>query len=178
MIPAATAGIFLTVSKLWDAFNDPVIGSFEDRVQYTVWPLPPWLWTWIGIVIFFVLTFTKLEGVSQLTQNIFSFVMYCLLIIFYTTYEMAHVSLMSVMTTNYGCRSKLASYRMTFSNVSGVFLASIFMGLVAYFGTESQGYRLHCGLCCALRVGHPLLPVVLLWARRSGSSQNRAPRPP
>ena len=139
MIPAATAGIFLTVSKLWDAFNDPVIGSFEDRCNTRFGRYRPWLWTWIGIVIFFVLTFTKLEGVSQLTQNIFSFVMYCLLIIFYTTYEMAHVSLMSVMTTNYGCRSKLASYRMTFSNVSGVFLASIFMGLVAYFGTESQG---------------------------------------
>ncbi len=139
MIPAATAGIFLMVSKLWDAVNDPIIASIEDRSNSKHGRYRPWLWAWIGIIVFFILTFTKLEGVSQTFQTIFSFVMYAILVIFYTTYEMAHVSLMSVITTNYKCRGKLAAYRMTFSNVSGVFLASIFMGLVAKFGRENPG---------------------------------------
>lgn len=140
MIPAATAGIFLMISKLWDAINDPIIGNIEDHSNSRHGKYRPWLWTWIGIVIFFVLTFTKLDGASTMVQTIFSFIMYFLLVVFYTTYEMSHVSLMSVMTTNYECRSKLASYRMTFSNVSGVFLTSVFMGLVGYFGADNVGH--------------------------------------
>jgi len=145
-IPAATVGIFLTVSKLWDAINDPFIANLEDRTNTKMGRYRPWMWTWIGVVIFFVLTFTKLEGVSQTVQNIWSFVMYFILVVFYTTYEMSHVSLMSAMTTNYGCRNKLASYRMVFSNVSGVFLTSIFMWMVGKFGQNNPGtgYTIAC----------------------------------
>lgn len=144
MIPAATAGIFLMLSKAWDAINDPIIGNIEDHSNSKHGRYRPWLWTWVGIVVFFILTFTKIPGASPTVQTIFSFVMYAILVVFYTTYEMAHVSLASVLTTNYECRSKLASYRMTFSNISGIIVSSLFMVIVAKFANPGTGYVVSC----------------------------------
>lgn len=144
MVPAAAAGVFLMVSKIWDAINDPIIGSIEDHSNGKFGRYRTWLWTWIGIVVFFVLTFTKLPGVSQGVQTAFSFAMYFILVVFYTTYEMAHVSLASVMTTNYEARGKLASYRMVFSNVSGIIVSGLFMVIVARFTNVGTGYIVSC----------------------------------
>ncbi len=141
MIPAAVVGTFMLVVRIWDAINDPIIGNIEDRSLGKHGKYRPWIWTWIGIVIFFVLCFTKLPFGSQTAKNVFAFAMYFLLVVFYTTYEMAHVSLMNVATTDFDSRSMMTVSRQTFSNFSGIIGAALFMKIAMQAADPAIGYR-------------------------------------
>ena len=51
LIPASLTATFLMVSKIWDAINDPLIGSIADRKFMAGGSYKKWLWSFIPLNI-------------------------------------------------------------------------------------------------------------------------------
>ena len=58
MIPAAAVSILFLVSRIWDAVNDPMIGSLADRTRSKMGRYRPWMLAGaIGLIPLVVLSF-------------------------------------------------------------------------------------------------------------------------
>jgi sugar (glycoside-pentoside-hexuronide) transporter len=136
MSPAVVA-LFLLVSKLWDAFNDPIIGYMADRTQTKWGRYKPWLFSFIPASITGWLCFTKLPGLSDAANGIFSMIMYLLYVLFYTMYEVPANGLIAAATTNPTSRGSIYAYRMSGSMVTGVVLSAITLPLIFLIGHDN-----------------------------------------
>ncbi len=136
-IPAGVAGTFMLITKLWDAVNDPIIGTIADRNcskkhgQYR-----PWLLAGIPMLLLNALCFLKLPGASLNLQMVYSFVVYFLFILAFTAFDIPQTSLMSKMTLNAQSRGSLGSWRMILGFFSNMILTACFTSLAA---TAGQG---------------------------------------
>lgn len=106
------AGLFL-VARLWDAFNDPMIGSFPDRWHLGKAPdkFKPWIKLFmIPLALSGVLCFTKVpfEGIALHAWVAFVYVLYGMC---YTGTSMPFGAMASVVSDNPVDRSKLSRAR-------------------------------------------------------------------
>lgn len=140
----AVAGTILLITKIWDAFNDPIVGALSDRVQtrwgrrrpwflfgaipfgiafYLLFQVPPWgdagkFWYYLGVSI-------ALDTA-------------------YTIVNVPYTALTPELTNDYDERTSLNAYRFVFSIasalVAGVLHPLIVAGVVNGGGTQAQGY--------------------------------------
>jgi len=129
-IPPATVGWIIGITRMWDAFNDPIVGMLSDRIRSRMgrrrvllaygsiplglafafcWIIPPF--SELGNSIYFIL----------------------IIIAFDTAFTIVHVgynALTPRMTSDYDERSSLNGYRMVFS-LGGTLAAIIFSTVMA-----------------------------------------------
>ncbi len=120
------AGLFL-VARLWDAFNDPIIGSFPDR-----WHLgkgkdkfTPWIKLFmVPLALSGVLCFTKvpLEGIALHAFVAFAYVLFGMS---YTGTSMPFGAMANVVTVDPVQRSKLSRARSVGGGVAGALAQGI-----------------------------------------------------
>lgn len=140
-IAAATAGLLLAISKLYDAITDPLIGAISDRWKSPRGRRRPFLLIAAFlcplsiIALFFV---PALQGHALLVYYFFA------LIIFSTAFGLWNVPYLAMaaeMTKNYHDRSRLVSFRVN-GGALGLLLSS--MGgpwLLVYLGGGQQGHQ-------------------------------------
>jgi GPH family glycoside/pentoside/hexuronide:cation symporter len=132
----AIAGAVIFLSKIYDAFSDPVSGYLSDRTKSKQGRRRPWLF-WGAIVssLSFVMVFTiPFQGPfdSDLSGTGLMAAGYAMLaLILYTTgYSMFNVPYMAMpaeMTEGYHERSSIHGWRVIFASVGG-FIAQSMMG--------------------------------------------------
>lgn len=115
------AGLFL-VARLWDAFNDPMIGSFPDRwhLGKTQDKFKPWIKLFmIPLALSGVLCFTKVpfEGIALHAWVAFVYVLYGMC---YTGTSMPFGAMASVVSDNPVDRSKLSRARSIGGTIVGI----------------------------------------------------------
>lgn len=154
LIPATMTGTFLMVSKIWDAINDPLIGSYADRKAMQGGSYRKWLWNFIPTIVVCVLSFVVLPGVSMTVQLVFSFGMYFIYVLMDTLYQVPHVSLMSTMTTNYKERGSLTAYRQTGGNITMFLVTTQFLTIAGFFGKgdPKAGFTMTVLVFCAITI--------------------------
>ena len=161
--PGHVAVIF-AVSRIWDAINDPMMGTICERLQ----PKKGKYWVYIrwGAVPFglaAVLTYTT-PNMSYGLKIVWALVTYNLLNMLYTFIIQPYISAASLMTNDQSERTRLQSTRMTLAQAGGVVCAIMLPELSGFFSqymTLAQGYMVTTIIMAIIMV------VILLW----GSSQ-------
>lgn len=161
--PGHVAVLFL-VSRLWDAVNDPMMGTFCERVSpkkgkywvYVMWGAIPF-----GIVA--VLAYST-PDFGYTAKLLWAAITYNLLNMLYTFIIQPYAAAASIMTNDPDERTRLQSIRMTLAQTGGVVCAIMLPNLSSYltkFMTLEQGYMVTTLIMSIVMVA------ILLW----GSNQ-------
>jgi GPH family glycoside/pentoside/hexuronide:cation symporter len=121
----ATAGLILLISKIWDAFNDPVIGVLSDRVR-TRWGRrrPFFLFGAIPFGLAFFLLFL-VPQTGDAGKFVYYLVVSILLDTMFTIVNVPYTALTPELTNDYDERTSLNSYRFVFSIIGGLVAAAV-----------------------------------------------------
>ncbi|MGL6202421.1 MAG: MFS transporter [Lachnospiraceae bacterium] len=170
--PAHVAIIF-AASRLWDAINDPMMGTICERLspkkgKYWVYVM----WGAIPFGIAAILTYTT-PDFSYGLKVVWAVVTYNLLNMMYTFIIQPYISAASLMTNDQNERTKLQSTRMMFAQTGGVVCAILLPNLSGYLSkymTLAQGYMVTTIIMVVVMV------TILLWS--SHQIVERVPAPP
>ena len=108
----ADAGVLMLVTRIWDAFSDPMMGIIADRTKTRWGKYRPYL-------LFFALPFA-LCGVLLFTtpetgKTLWAYITYIGMMTVYTGINVPYGSLLNVMTADSDEKSVLSSFRMFFA---------------------------------------------------------------
>ncbi|MRH43231.1 MFS transporter [Aquibacillus halophilus] len=141
-ITAAAVGILFLVARIWDAINDPIMGTLVDRVN-TGNPkgkFRPYLkWAGIPLVVIAVVMFIT-PDLSESGKLVYAYVTYILFGMAYTFINIPYGSLASVMTRDPVERSSLASFRGLGSMIGIFVVGSLVIPAVNLFPTQKIGF--------------------------------------
>ena len=101
LIPAGVAATMFLISRIWDGFNDPMMGIIADRTK-TRWGhfRPYLLWLCVPFAVIGVLTFTvpdfDLDG-----KIIWAYVTFNLMMMMYTAINIPYTALLGVISARF-----------------------------------------------------------------------------
>tara|TARA_B100000700_G_scaffold331090_1_gene461333 strand:- start:499 stop:1860 length:1362 start_codon:yes stop_codon:yes gene_type:complete len=114
------AGFLLATIKLWDAFNDPLIGWLSDRTQTRWGPRIPWM---ICAAVPLGISLTAIWWVPEANTTIKTFYYVLIAIIFmsaYTSVNLPFSALSTEITKDTYIRTRLNAARFTGSVIAGL----------------------------------------------------------
>ena len=125
-ITAGAAGSMFLVTKIWDAFNDPMIGFLADRTR-TAWGRfrPYLIWMSIPFALTGMLAFYT-PDLPPTQKLIYAYVTYTLVFMAYTAINIPYGALMGVLSSNSLERTSASTFR---------FILAFFGGLVVQLCT-------------------------------------------
>jgi GPH family glycoside/pentoside/hexuronide:cation symporter len=136
-IPAAVAGTMFIVTRIGDAFFDPVVGIIADRTQ-TRWgkfrPFLLWIAIPFGVAGVFLFT-TPSFGMTG--RIVYAYVSFSLMMIIYSLINVPYASLMGVMTSDSQERTTLATFRFVFAYAGSFLVLGMFQPLFDGIGTKT-----------------------------------------
>ncbi len=119
-LPAFIAGSLLTVIKVWDAINDPLIGWMSDHTQSRWGPRIPWiLAAALPLGISLAAMWWVPDG-NTLQRTLYYVVMAILLMTAYTSVNLPYAALSTELTSDTAIRTRLNAARFTGSIVAGL----------------------------------------------------------
>jgi Na+/melibiose symporter-like transporter len=153
-LSARLAGTILLVSRLWDAFFDPVMGVLADRTQTRWGRFRPWvLWTSVPWAVVMVLAYTT-PHFGQTLNIVYAFATNILLMTLYSANNMPYSALGGVMTGDVTERAKLNSFRFVSVNAAQFIVGGFTLPLVAKFAgaghDKEHGWTMTMGLWAVL----------------------------
>ena len=119
-LSAFMAGSLLMVIKVWDAFNDPLIGWLSDHTRSRWGPRIPWM---MGAALPLGISLAAMWVVpdgSERERTIYYIVMAILLMTSYTSVNLPYAALSTELTPNTAIRTRLNAYRFTGSITAGL----------------------------------------------------------
>lgn len=143
-LPAAAVGTMILVTRIIDAFSDPIMGAMADRTQTKYGKFRPYLILGIlPIVAAGVLTFT-VPDTTDTNKLIWAYCTYIFMMLAYTFINVPYGALMGVMTTNSQERTTLTSFRFIGAFSGGSLVAYLTPELVNILGQgdEQLGWQL------------------------------------
>ncbi|MEO0575956.1 MAG: MFS transporter [Pseudomonadota bacterium] len=133
-ISAAQAGTMLLVTKIIDAFTDPVMGAVADRTRTRFGSFRPYLlFGGLPLAAAGVLTFTT-PDLGDGGKLIWAYATYTLLMVCYTIVSTPYSALSGVMTASSQQRTSLISTRFVFAFTGAALVNKYTLQLVEYFG--------------------------------------------
>lgn len=146
-ISAAQASTLFFVARLWDAVNDPIIGSVVDRTNTRWGKFRPYLlWGAIPFGILAVFCFTT-PDLSATGKLIYAYVTYIGLGMIYTFVNVPYGALTSSITQDPKERANLSALRMFFAQLAGLIVVIGVPFLSEFFGKgdKALGFQLTIG---------------------------------
>lgn len=138
-IAAASVGTMFLVSRLFDAFTDPVMGAIADRTNTRWGKYRPWvLLTAVPFAVFFVLAYTT-PDLSPAGKLVWAYVTYNLLMLLYTANNIPYSALTGVLTADPDERTSLVSWRFLLAMTAAFLVQTFTPDLVDWFGTSDNG---------------------------------------
>lgn len=133
-ISAAAVGTMFLITRVWDAFVDPVVGIVSDRTE-TKWGKfrPFLLYLALPFGIIGVLTFTT-PDMGDTGKLVYAYVTYSLMMVIYSAINVPYASLLGVMSPDPKDRNVLSTYRMTFAYIGSFLALFFFTKLIEGFG--------------------------------------------
>ncbi|WP_159821511.1 MFS transporter [Colwellia sp. 20A7] len=171
-ISAAAVGTLMLVTRLIDAFSDPLMGALADRTKTRFGKFRPYLlWGILPIVAAGVLTFT-VPDTSDGNKLIWAYGTYIFMMLAYTFINVPYGALLGVITSNTQQRTTLTSFRFIGAFSGGSLVAYLTPELVEYLGrgNEALGWQLTMGL-------YGCIAAVLFTITFYGTKERIAPPP-
>lgn len=147
-IPAAAAGTMFLLTRIFDAVNDPIMGTISDRMNTRWGKFRPFVFFFaIPLAVMGVITFTTPDyDVSG--KLIYAYITYNLLMIMYTIVNVPYSALMGVITPNSLERTELSSFRFVAAFVGGLIVQGSTIYLVQYFGNGNDAVGWQWAMGC------------------------------
>jgi sugar (glycoside-pentoside-hexuronide) transporter len=137
-ISPVVAGIIFLITRIWDAFNDPMMGAIADRTNTRWGKFRPWvLWSALPFGIIGILMFTT-PSLSATGKIVYAFITYNLMMMMYTVNNVPYCSLTGVLTGDNIERTSLASYRFIFAMLASFVVQSFSIPLVNHLGIDNK----------------------------------------
>lgn len=143
-LPAAAVGTMMLVTRLIDAFSDPLMGALADRTQTKYGKFRPYLlWGIIPMVAAGILTFT-VPDTNDAGKLVWAYGTYIFMMLAYTFINVPYGALLGVVTADTQERTTLTSFRFIGAFSGGSLVAYLTPELVGYFGQgdEALGWQL------------------------------------
>ncbi|QOL24593.1 MFS transporter [Thalassotalea sp. LPB0316] len=147
-LPPAVVGTMMLVTRIIDAFSDPLMGAIADRTTTRFGKFRPYLiWGIIPIAAAGVLTFT-VPDLSDNGKVIWAYATYIFMMLAYTFINVPYGALLGVITADAKERTSLTSFRFIGAFSGGSLVAYITPELVSVFGqgNEQAGWQLTMAL--------------------------------
>ena len=126
LIPAAAVSTMFLVCRFWDAVNDPIVGYLADRTHSKWGRYRPWIF--FGSAPLFItsaLLFWPHPEWALSAKLVYIYVLYALVVLFYTMVNLTYGALNSVITQDPGERGSIASYRLTFAFIGSTIMTQL-----------------------------------------------------
>lgn len=153
---AGLAGSVVLIGRIWDSFNDPLVGTLSDRVRTRWGRRRPFLLFGaipFGVAFFLMFYVPPIEGKLGLAAY-YSFV-YLLFDTIYTLVNVPYIALTPELSDDFDERSDLAGWRMG----SSILAALVTAGLFTLLAEDVFGARLG-GDAAAIRTGYALTAAI------------------
>jgi len=142
-LPAAAVGTMMLVTRLIDAFSDPLMGAIADRTKTRYGKFRPYLlWGIIPMIAAGVLTFT-VPDTNDSNKLIWAYGTYIFMMLAYTFINVPYGALLGVVTPDSQQRTTLTSFRFIGAFSGGSLVAYMTPELVNYLGrgNEALGWQ-------------------------------------
>ncbi len=147
-LSAAAVGTLFLVTRLWDALNDPIMGTISDRTNTRWGKFRPYLlWLAIPFGIFGVLTFTT-PDLDPTGKLIYAYITYNLMMMAYTAINVPYSALMGVITPNSMERTELSSFRFVAAFAGGLIVQAATLPLVKHLGGDDEALGWQLAIAC------------------------------
>ncbi len=156
-ISIAATGVIALVARIWDGFNDPIMGSFVDKTNTKYGRYRPYLlFGIVPLVVTTILLFTNPEWSIQ-AKTAYAAFAYILFGMAYTLANIPYLSMISTMTKDPDERTMMMTVKNIFVMI-GVMLPGI---LVTKIAISAEGYS-EAGFQTVAIIGAVLLTVTML----------------
>src|SRR4030042_1330805 len=147
-LPAAAVGTMFLLTRIFDAINDPIMGTIADRVNTRWGKFRPFIFFFgIPLAIMGILTFTTPDyDISG--KLIYAYITYNFLMIMYTIVNVPYSALMGVITPNSMERTELSSFRFVAAFAGGLIVQGSTIYLVKYFGNGNDAVGWQWAMGC------------------------------
>lgn len=147
-LPAAAVGTMFLVTRIFDAINDPIMGTIADRTNTRWGKFRPYIFAFaIPFGIMGVLTFTT-PDFDTTGKLIYAYITYNLLMMMYTAVNVPYSALMGVITPNSLERTELSSFRFVAAFIGGFIVQAVTISLVQYFGQGDDALGWQLSMMC------------------------------
>lgn len=185
MLDIAIISTLIVVSKVFDGISDLAAGHILDRTKTPLGKARPWLLIMcVPLALSTWLLFRVPAGLPVYAKYVYVFILYNLACtVFLTFVQIAHFSLVSLMTENKEEQGFLGVIQSIFTNVGNVLGTALFVKLLFLFTNDPKnqntqpaysGALLVCGLVVVVTL---LITVVTTRERVSGSISRKAEVP-
>jgi GPH family glycoside/pentoside/hexuronide:cation symporter len=140
-LTAAAAGFLIGISKLYDAFSDPVMGVISDRTRSRFGRRRPYVLLgglMCAFSIWFV--FSAPEGMSESAAFWYVAAGVILYATSYTVYNIPYMAMPAEITTDTGQRSSMMSWRVVCIGIGGLVAGTVGPKIVEWNGGGMQGH--------------------------------------
>jgi sugar (glycoside-pentoside-hexuronide) transporter len=154
-IPAGAAGTLLLISRILDAFCDPVVGALADRTKSRWGRYRPWvLFSAVPLAMALVLCYTTPAHLSVGGRIAWAALTYNLLMIIYAANNIPYSALSGVMTDDSSQRTSLAAWRFLGAMAAALAVNMFTLDLVNSLGRGelALGYQRTMGLWGVLAI--------------------------
>lgn len=160
-ISAAAVSTLMIVVRIFDAINDPIIGSLADRTKQRTGTYRRWIqWGSFFLGVTTIFLFWAHPDWSETGKLIYVYVTYCVVVCASTATNMPYGVAMGMITTDAMERSKISRLRFAcvfLGNMGVIAVAPVVLeGFHKGLGTEKYAYVAAVALFC-------LIAVPLLW---------------
>ena len=141
LLSAATMGTMLLVTRIIDAFVDPVIGAIADRTKTRWGSFRPYLiWMSIPMAVTAIMTFSVPEY-GGTARVIYAFVTLTLMMIAYSAINIPYSALLGVLTPNSQDRTSVCSYRFVMALIPVFIIVNTAIPFAKYFGGSENSAK-------------------------------------
>lgn len=174
--PEKVSLIFL-ITRVWDAVNDPIMGTLVDRTHTKWGKCRPYLfYSSFPLLIFTILMFTPLTFLSDTWKFVYALVTYVLFITSFTMIDIPLAGLKPLLYTEPNDRNKAMSFSSTFGSLGSLLALDLFFIFVVALGggNEKKGYFLTVLILAilafsTLQIGFFTVKEVVPTEKKSGS---------
>ena len=145
IVPTVFVTVLMTVARIWDMINDPLMGVLIDRTHTKNGKMRPYIK--VGAFLIFIVSimmFLPLSGMPPVVKMIFAAAMYLAFDTAYTIVDVPFMGLMSVATPDNKERASLLSFYVTlgsFGTIATILILPIFQSFLpekwVYFALSS-----------------------------------------
>lgn len=144
-IAAAAVGTMFLITRIWDTFFDPVVGTLSDRTHSRWGKFRPYiLYMAVPFGIIGVLTFTT-PDYSATGKLVYAYITYSAMMMIYSLINVPYASLLGVISADGKERNTLASFRMAFAFGGSLIALALIEPLVNFFGKAGGRENLQLG---------------------------------